>query len=107
MFRRLVSIATVFVSIHGTAAAADDVHAAALRQPSDEDLKAYYLQCSHSALQSALGASEIAVCSVGYELVLQRVFRGDFLALLHWSRNQQEVPQKRERPREAGVAFTP
>lgn len=91
MVRRLVSIATVFTSIHAAAAGADDVHAAALRQLSDEGLKTYYLQCSDSALQSALGASEIALCSVGYELLLQRVFGGDFFALLTWSRSQADA----------------
>lgn len=60
----------------------------ALRGLSELDLKAFYLQCSHAASQGSLGSSDIAHCSVGYEMLLNDVFGGDFFALLAWSRSQ-------------------
>lgn len=53
---------------------------------SDERLKAFYLGCSDAATARQLGSGEIALCSIGYEMLLQRSFGGDFVALLGWSR---------------------
>lgn len=49
------------------------------------DLKSFYLRCSRAASQHALGSGEIALCSLGYEILLKRIFGGDFFALLAWS----------------------
>jgi hypothetical protein len=54
---------------------------------SDSDLKSFYLECSRTGRRS-LGMGGVAECSVGYELLLQRTFEGDFYALLAWSRRQ-------------------
>jgi len=62
--------------------------ASALRNLSEHDLKAFYLRCSHAASHGSLGSSDIALCSVGYEMLLNDVFGGDFFALLAWSRSQ-------------------
>lgn len=62
--------------------------AASLHGLSEGDLKARYLKCSHAAVQGLLGSREIAFCSLGYEVLLQRVFGGDYFALLAWSRGQ-------------------
>jgi hypothetical protein len=61
---------------------------ARLERLSDSDLKSFYLDCSRAGRRS-LGMGGVAVCSVGYELLLQRTFGGDFYALLAWSRRQQ------------------
>jgi hypothetical protein len=61
---------------------------AALRRLPEAELKAYYLQCSRAAMQRVLDSQEIALCSIGYEILLQKVFGGDFSALLAWSRTQ-------------------
>jgi len=54
----------------------------------EQDLKAFYLQCNRAAMQTSLGSGGIALCSIGYEILLQRTFGGDFSAFLAWSRNQ-------------------
>lgn len=56
-----------------------------LERASDADLKSFYLHCSQAGRRS-LGMGGVAVCSIGYELLLQRTFGGDFYALLAWSR---------------------
>lgn len=61
---------------------------AALRELPEYDLKAFYLRCSRVAVQRSLGSNEIALCSLGYEVLLKRTFGGDFFALLAWSRGQ-------------------
>lgn len=61
---------------------------AALRRLPATELKAYYLQCSRAATQRVLDSQQIALCSIGYEILLQKVFGGDFAALLAWSKTQ-------------------
>jgi len=39
-------------------------------------------------MQNSLGSNGIALCSIGYEILLTRTFGGDFFALLAWSRSQ-------------------
>jgi hypothetical protein len=67
---------------------------AAVQRLSESDLKAFYVQCSSAAMRRGLGGGDIALCSVGYELLLKRAFRGDFLALLMWSKSQPTPEQK-------------
>lgn len=57
-------------------------------QLSESGLKAFYMRCSRAAMRQALSGAEIARCSVAYEMLLKSTFRGDFLALLAWSRSQ-------------------
>ncbi len=58
---------------------------------SDERLKAFYLRCSDVAIGRQLGSGEIALCSIGYEMLLKRSFGGDFTALLAWSRQHDSA----------------
>jgi hypothetical protein len=58
---------------------------------SDERLKAFYLRCSDAAVGGQLGSGEIALCSIGYEMLLKRSFGGDFMALLAWSRQHDSA----------------
>ena len=64
---------------------------AGIRAMSEAELKVFYLRCSRESLRGRLGSGEIALCSTGYERLLQRVFGGDFLALLAWRRNLARV----------------
>jgi hypothetical protein len=61
---------------------------AALHELPEQDLKAFYLECNRAATQTSLGSGDIALCSIGYEILLKSTFGGDFSALLAWSRNQ-------------------
>lgn len=63
---------------------------ASLEKLSESDLKKFYVRCSHAALRGRMGSGEIALCSTGYEILLKRVFRGDFRALLEWSRRNRQ-----------------
>lgn len=70
---------------HPLALERDGRFVSALRDLSEHDLKAFYLRCSHAAGLGSLGSVDIALCSVGYEMLLNDVFGGDFFALLDWS----------------------
>lgn len=74
--------------------ARQDSTKARLERLSDSDLKSFYLECSRTGRRS-LGMGGVAECSVGYELLLQRTFDGDFYALLAWSRRQRADGAKR------------
>ncbi len=58
-------------------------------QLAEKNLKTRYINCSRDAMQRHISASEAAYCSTVYETLLQRVFGGDFHALLAWSRAQR------------------
>jgi hypothetical protein len=61
---------------------------AALRELPEKNLKALYLQCARASTQGSIGSNDIALCSIGYEILLKRTFGGDFFALLAWWRSQ-------------------
>jgi hypothetical protein len=56
---------------------------------SEPDLKFVYLRCSEASEQGLLTFEEAARCSLAHEVLKQRVFRGDFQALLSWWRLHQ------------------
>jgi hypothetical protein len=58
----------------------------AIEQLSEADLKEFYLRCARESVRGRLGHGEIALCSVGYERLLNGTFRGDIRALLEWRR---------------------
>lgn len=98
VLRTLLFVAVLVAVVGGVAAfgpraqdfdtvAVGDPIAVRLERLSDLDLKRYYLRCSQAA-RNELGSGGIALCSIGYELLLQRAFGGDFYALLAWSREQ-------------------
>lgn len=59
------------------------VHLERLAEP---DLKSVYLRCCAASERDLLSFEEVARCSIAYEVLKQRVFGGDFQALLNWSR---------------------
>jgi hypothetical protein len=52
------------------------------------EVKQFYLGCSGSAMRGLLDSAETALCSIGYDVLLNRHFGGDFHAFLAWSKNQ-------------------
>ena len=64
-----------------------------LERFSEAQLKDFYLRCSRAAGERRMSGGEIAICSIGYELLLKRAFHGDFDALVAWSRRQDEAAQ--------------
>lgn len=58
----------------------------AVRQLSDSRLEELYLRCGALASERRLDPAEIAVCSVGSNTLLTRVFKGNFDALLSWAK---------------------
>jgi hypothetical protein len=57
-----------------------------LERLAEPDLKLVYLRCCESSEQGLLTFEEAARCSLAHEVVKQRVFDGDFQALLIWWR---------------------
>lgn len=56
----------------------------------EDCLKTMYLQCSAASERMVLGQEAVLACSIGHEALLQRVFKGDFNALLAWWRSHRE-----------------
>ncbi|HSW17574.1 MAG TPA: hypothetical protein VLJ86_10135 [Ramlibacter sp.] len=52
-------------------------------------LKAQFNECSQDAAQGLMGFREAAHCSLRYEALLAKTFRGDFGAFLAWWRGEQ------------------
>ena len=59
-----------------------------IRRMSEKELRQLYLRCAQASERRRLGLEDIAVCSVGQEALLTRVFGGRFEALLAWSGEQ-------------------
>jgi len=59
-----------------------------LERLSEREAKQFYLGCSGAATRGRLSGGQATACSVGYDVLLQRHFGGDFHALLAWSRSQ-------------------
>jgi hypothetical protein len=60
-----------------------------LERLAEPQLKAAYLRCAREAEIRRLDGCEIAVCSMGRDVLLKKAFAGDFDSLLAWSRTQQ------------------
>jgi hypothetical protein len=56
-----------------------------------QQLKDQYLRCERSVMEGARSFGDIALCSIIYEALLQHAFKGDFGALLAWSKAQPAV----------------
>ena len=67
--------------------AAHDTTRAHLERLPALQLKQLYLACSSAAAERALSGGEVSFCSVAYDVLLRSHFRGDFFALLTWSRS--------------------
>jgi hypothetical protein len=108
-----VTISCVFVgliglSAGGPAVAQDSGRVPAATRPSsienavqtfpEDELKRLYMQCGRETERRLLAGSEVMACSVVYETLLARVFGGDFLALIAWSRSaSRDRPLKAEK----------
>ena len=57
-----------------------------LERLAEPDLKFAYLRCGEASEQRRLTFEEAARCSLVHEVLKQRVFGGDFEALLNWWR---------------------
>lgn len=53
---------------------------------SEPDLKFVYLRCCEASERGLLTFEEAARCSLAHEVLKQRVFGGDFQALMNWWR---------------------
>ncbi len=63
---------------------------------SDSELKYLILRCSRVAALRRLGADEIAVCSMGYDILLSRTFKGDYLELSEWLAREERAMNEAE-----------
>jgi hypothetical protein len=84
---RLSWVRSTDVSTASTAQT-DRSHFAALTV---DELKLTHLECDRRACQTLLGAAEAAHCSMGFEELKQRGFRGDFDRLLAWWQAQRRA----------------
>ncbi len=57
-----------------------------LERLAEPDLKIVYLRCNEAAEWGLLTLEDAARCSLAQEVLKQRVFGGDFEALLNWWR---------------------
>lgn len=58
-----------------------------LEAMNERDLKRFYVRCSQEGSERRLDGGEAMACSVGYDVLLQKHFAGDFKRLLAWSRS--------------------
>ncbi|MCC6532577.1 MAG: hypothetical protein IT531_08520 [Burkholderiales bacterium] len=63
----------------------------ALERLSEHEMKAFYSGCSRQSMEYRLDGGEAMACSIGYDILLKRHFRGDFELLLAWSRTQAKA----------------
>ena len=69
--------------------ASDDPVRGRLERMSEAEMKRFYSRCSDEGLERHLDTGEAMACSIGYEILLQKHFAGDFARLLAWSRAQR------------------
>ena len=69
----------------------------AIARLSEHEIKAFYVRCSQEGVERKLDGSEAMICSIGYDVLLNKHFAGNFDLLRAWSRAQQ-----RQGEREAG-----
>jgi hypothetical protein len=60
---------------------------ARLERLSEQEMKSFYVRCSQAGIARHLDGGEAMACSVGYDVLLQKHFAGDFHRLLDWSRS--------------------
>src|SRR5262245_26744822 len=63
---------------------------AAIERLSEHEIKAFYARCSQEAADRKLDGGEAMSCSIGYDVLLNKHFSGNFNLLLAWSRAQQK-----------------
>lgn len=67
----------------------EDPLRARLEQLSEQEMKAFYTRCSQAGIERHLDGGEAMACSVGYDVLLNKHFDGDFERLLTWSRSRR------------------
>jgi hypothetical protein len=80
-------VVAILLTIAAASAAAQPDRAGLARYGAD-DLKKMFLACDGAAATGLLGAGEAGACSLVYEELKDRVFRGDFQALVAWWKAQ-------------------
>jgi hypothetical protein len=75
-----------------TLARAVDSTRARLEQLSEREMKTFYARCSQHGMVGRLDGGEAMACSIGYDILLEKHFAGDFERLLRWSRSAGELP---------------
>lgn len=71
-----------------------DVGLSKFERLSDQCLKDHFMECSTQSSKGMLDSGTAASCSVGYEVLLNRGFAGNFQSLLAWWRSQRETSAK-------------
>jgi hypothetical protein len=87
------------VALSQTATYPDSMTESEIRQLPDAELKKRYLACSHASEQGGLARLEVRACSVVYDALLTRTFRGDYEALRAWSTPGRAVVARTTAPR--------
>jgi hypothetical protein len=59
-----------------------------LEQLSEGEMKSFYSRCSEEGVARRLDGGEAMACSIGYDVLLNKHFSGDFERLLLWSRSR-------------------
>lgn len=57
----------------------------------EAELRAVYMRCDDEAIARGMVFGDAYLCSIAYEALLQRSFKGDFDALLAWWRTQRSA----------------
>ena len=60
----------------------------AFERLSEHEIKAFYLRCSREVAERRMDGGEAMMCSVGYDVLLNKHFAGSFESLWAWSRAQ-------------------
>ena len=62
---------------------------------SEHEIKAFYVRCSQEVVERRLDGGEAMICSISYDVLLNKHFAGNFDLLLAWSRAQHKRPRER------------
>lgn len=73
----------------GNARAIEDPVRARLERLSEREMKQFYSRCSQEGAERRLDGGEAMACSIGYDVLLNKHFDGDFERLLSWSRSDR------------------
>lgn len=60
-----------------------------LPEPTEAELKHYFMVCDQSSREGLMDDADAATCSVIYEMLKDRFFGGDSKALLEWWRQER------------------
>ena len=74
----------------GSAGRGDPVRESMERLPAAE-LQAFYFSCSQEGVERRLDGAGAMACSIGYDVLLNKHFSGDFERFIAWSRTQRQA----------------